>query len=186
MGERVDGRTFGDFPRESVHSKQSGELWFYIKYAAGVLGLSLLFATGTLQFYQFLIDREIDKWSSKVEGRLASGVLADDEKFYPRVKVVGAGVTLKEALDMEERKTPVEVWNLPNRFLPEVPLGSLGSKVIGQVAVGNRIHDVILNDGWGMTNCPNIEGFSSKNPADKPRVCVIDSLYLLNDTGLTN
>lgn len=100
-------------------------------------------------------------WNAEMQSKLLDPVrnLAPGERFYPSVKVMAAGRTYADLLDMQAARTPVNVRNYPGTVFPN----GKKTEIIGQIAQGAIIYDVILTEGsqpgspnrglWGAFEC---------------------------------
>ncbi|MBI2019992.1 hypothetical protein HYS94_01060 [Candidatus Daviesbacteria bacterium] len=142
-------------------------------------GLSFLAAAGGISLFldhqQKEFNRAYSAWTQDIrDGLQDPTILSPDEKFYKKVRVIGAG---RDAIAAAEVKI-VNVRNYPQTYL-DYPIKG-GPEIIGTVQVGSEIYNVIMRDGWGAFNCNDANGLTLNDLAKEPPViCVTHGDYLI-------
>ncbi len=153
----------------------------------GILGIAGMGVWGSSEYYRLSSEAAVSDWAAGARDKLQDpNKLLSGEKFYPQVKVVAAGNTLEDLWVMQQRKISINIRNYPASSFPN---GS-ETQVIGQIAQGSEIFNVILTPGiqplspvagpWGAFDCPNAKDAVWKAGQDpKPgSVCAIYAIYL--------
>ena len=98
-----------------------------------------------------------------------------EQKFYERVKAVGAGsrIEIKNHIDLTHY--PINVTNGP------------GGRIIGKVPAGNTIYNVVLDEQgqWAAAKCSDIQGLLPI-PEDRvmPEACALSWLSVYDSNSL--
>lgn len=124
-------------------------------------------------------DQEIAAWVSRSSRALDDPAsLEPGQRYYERVRVVGAGRDLGEQLDMNRRRGLVNVRRGPD----------LKWEIIGRVRVGGDVHNVVIYNNWGAVRCRDItdlEPVDRSKPTLQPtlqpthEMCAIHADYLM-------
>lgn len=160
------------------HKKMAG-------YALGAAALAVGLNFGINSLQRLMIDSAAAAWAEAMKARLEH---PENEKHFTSLKVVGAGRTLAEKLDMERKGGPVNVRNMAGFSFEALPGLALEVPVIGQISTGSDVYNVILVNGWGVAKCDNIKGLilkaEQKKAGQKHEICAINTDYLLNQNGV--
>ncbi|GEM_PF-5403508 len=146
------------------------------------------FATAKLHHLIPIIssDQQERDWSEQIAAKLdRKALLSEGETWIKMVKVVPAGETYGELLDMKADGTPVNVRKFPGTYTPDGKL----TYVIARISQGAVITDVIIvkgpkpdsaeNGQWAAFRLGSVEGlmFDSKGNQIYPDEKMIGAIY---------
>lgn len=128
---------------------------------------------GITQWQRITSEAAVSAWAAEIRAKLQDPSRNLTSGFYPKVKVVAAGETLPELWEMQKDGTPVNVRDRPY------------GQIIGQIALGSEIHNVVLiadsslPKPWGAFSCSDSPvKLTNRGKPALDATCFVDADYL--------
>lgn len=171
---RIDHPGLAPIDYPNIHASRRGNHGFFslgrsLVYGLGALALVSIYAASA-SLAQQAKDQERAAWVSRSSLALENpDSLKPGQRYYKRVRVVGAGRDLGEKLDMESKRGWVNV-----RLGPD-----LRREIIGRVRVGGAVHNVVIDNNWAAVRCRDITDLEPVDQSTTPEMCAIHADYLM-------